>query len=891
MFKMFRFLSGIMVLSVALLMAGCSGSSSSGTTSSGSTSSSSSASGATVAATSLTVASKVSVVDPEPGQIGLSSVAASAIKVDFSSVSHLFHSLAASSLTPTADINTDQTQVSVTEMSTMALDNVNKILCMVNQSRYDAMVNQGNYIALVNEAPCDPAQSDASDAGQSAEDPTNSASVPVYMNWTINSSRADDNSPEVVKCWIHQPADGQNQSDAYIYADAVITGGTSSVNPYGLFTINYEVFPVTNGVVATTAHEIGTLEAVSDPTSSQVLLKYVDSQAQGGGNGGTQQQTQQISLSRQNGGTGGAGHVLMTQVSTQGTSTLEYNIAYDSSYFYRMQPNTSSPDPMCFNRTQFNDLAWSYNLYDMTGTRVNLNSGFPITFTLGGVQHQGYIGYWGLWTDNGASLSNGTTVNVQSFNNGNTTSSPYTIFASGGELQIHVRHLMTLGDLTSIPLSYFMQPPMSAATNTNQPVSAPSGTNYEVTWNGTNFIEIAQMPQNCNGNCTWASLPQPYQTLDLSNLPQGSLNLNSINGGGQFQVLLSNCTVTPQPSATAPVSGPTPTGTTPQPTPAPQPQPQPQPQVTVCDPPTNASQVIYYDQNLVYPGDTTVPTTLVGYQQTPIATASGVDPSNPFGNSNIMTAQTNTPTVYTFDTTRLMLDYNGYDVVMTANGTNATTQNGIMSGPLFDPNAVDISTGETYSTLLLCPWSTAQNPQVCGWQAQGVLPVYYTWETGPNNFNQFVTVSDPTGSMIKFDPPLNVNYTSNGTTYVLEYDGAGQLNGIPSECIDLNTGQEADCSLSNNSISIVWVPQFTIPESDNGIMTTLTNGNTEYYVRPLQVEQLMISVPSTNCASLATTDFSPYTLPDISIWVDPVAYNGAEPTVTSAPAVIGGVVQ
>ncbi|HYA86236.1 MAG TPA: hypothetical protein VEI57_04095 [Nitrospirota bacterium] len=893
MVKMLRFSSGLMVLILFLimLMTGCSGSSISatnnGSTSSiGSTSSSSSSGGSALAATSLTVASQVSVVDPELGQLGLSTIAASSIRVDFPSIARLFKSVARSSLTPTSDFNTDVTSVSVTDISTNALDNVNKILCMVSQSKYDAMLNKGNYLALVDNNLCDSSRSDASNAGSTVQDTTGASNVPLYSMWTISSSRVDDNSPEIVKCWIHQAADATTESPAQmIYADAVITEGTTSVNPYGIFTINFEVFPVSNGVVASTSAEKGILEAVRDTTTGKVLLKYVDTGEHGDGNGGTQQEIQKISLDRHDGGTGGAGHVLTTQISSQGTSTMEYDIAYDTTYFYRVVPNTSSPNPICLNRTVFNDCAWSYNLYDMTGTRVDLNSGFPITFTLDGVDHQGYIGYYGLWTDTGVNLSNGTSVNKVAYNNGNSSSVPYTIFESGGELQIHTRHLMTLGDLTNVPLSYFAMP-TTQPSGTNQPMSNPTGTNYEVYWDGANFVMFAQMPQMCSGNCTWANLPQPYPTIDFSSLHQGSINLNSTNNGGQFQVMLSNCTVTPQPGI---VTGITSTGTGTQPGPA----PTPQPEITVCDPPANASQVIYYDQNIVYPGDRTVPTTLVGYQQTPIATSSGVDPSNPYGtNNSMMSAQTNTPTVYTFDSTNLMLMYNGYDVVMTSTGTSNNNQFGVMSGPLFDPSAIDSATGLSYADLIMCDWSTAQNPQVCGWKAMGVLPVYYTWETGPNNFNQFITVKDGAGNFVKFDAPLYVNYVSGGTTYVLQYGGAGQLNGIPGQCIDLNTGTAADCAQSANSNSIIWVPQFTIPAaSSSGVPTVLTGGSNQYYVKPLQVQQMMTASPLSDCANLATTDFSQYVLPDASLWVDPVAFNGVEPTVTSAPAVIGGVVQ
>jgi len=90
---------------------------------------------------------------------------------------------------------------------------------------------------------------------------------------------------------------------------------------------------------------------------------------------------------------------------------------------------------------------------------------------------------------------------------------------------------------------------------------------------------------------------------------------------------------------------------------------------------------------------------------------------------------------------------------------------------------------------------------------------------------------------------------------------------------------------------IRWVPAFVIPISSGGILTTLTDGTNQYYVRPLEIEQRMSATSMTSCSTLSTTDFSGYVLPDSAIWTDPVAYNGSEPALTSAPAVIGGVVQ
>jgi hypothetical protein len=110
----------------------------------------------------------------------------------------------------------------------------------------------------------------------------------------------------------------------------------------------------------------------------------------------------------------------------------------------------------------------------------------------------------------------------------------------------------------------------------------------------------------------------------------------------------------------------------------------------------------------------------------------------------------------------------------------------------------------------------------------------------------------------------------------------------------MDTGADADCSTSGGSNSIRWVPQFTIPTLTGGNPTTVVDASdntTQYYVKPLQVEQRMKADTTAGACSFAPTDFSEYTLPDFSIWTDPVVANGTEPNVTEAPAVIGGVVQ
>jgi len=127
----------------------------------------------------------------------------------------------------------------------------------------------------------------------------------------------------------------------------------------------------------------------------------------------------------------------------------------------------------------------------------------------------------------------------------------------------------------------------------------------------------------------------------------------------------------------------------------------------------------------------------------------------------------------------------------------------------------------------------------------------------------------------------------DGATFMLDYSGFGNLNGIPGKCVDMDSGLEAQCQ---NDPKIRYVPAFVIPAATAGVLTEVTadttGGTATYYVKPLELEQRM-KKDDAGCTGLTTTS---YTLPDINTdWTDPAL--GSEPTVTTAPAVIGGVVQ
>ena len=111
-------------------------------------------------------------------------------------------------------------------------------------------------------------------------------------------------------------------------------------------------------------------------------------------------------------------------------------------------------------------------MYDSTGTRVAVNSGFPISATVSGTTYNGYIGYYGLWMPSEASISSGDTVQKMDFDNPDSAGTDYTARSYGRKLIKYTKKTITLGSIKNIPLNWW--------DNT-------AGYEKRLFWNGTNF--------------------------------------------------------------------------------------------------------------------------------------------------------------------------------------------------------------------------------------------------------------------------------------------------------------------------------------------------------------------------------------------------------------------
>lgn len=815
---------------------------------------------ATQGTVALTVTDRVSVVDAQP-QLS-SSIATRPLLMGIFQVT-------AADLAGT-DYEKDKTQVWVSERSAETFGIVNEILCMIGQTRYDVMMNQNDYIALIDMNTCSSDKADASSAGSESQNQSSSATMPQYESWTVNSSRANNDSDHIVKAWIHEKARPEHQDvEKIIYAKVSIQEAKSDTNPYGMFTIDFRAFPATDGVQQGTSPLFkGYLKTEKDPATGAILLKLASQDTQPSHSG-----TQQITLNRSADGSSGSGTVQESGSGTDDngfawTHELAFDIAYNAANFYRQgtlaDNGSSSTQTVCLNRTSFDESAWRYGLYKADGSRLNRNSGFSINTSQDGTGAHGWVGYWGLWIDNNGTISNNATVYKYEYGPGGATPTPYTVFLSDGKLKKHSRKMLTLADVKGIPLEYGE---WDSVTQT--------GTQFRVVWNGTVFNKVAQMP-NCTGNCTWQNMTET--PIDIAHLQWNELNFWSQSLGGQTRVKLGSAS-TPCTFVSSTTG----------------------PGWTDCSatPPVNTTPVVFYKEDLVYPGDAAVPASLMCYDNCPqVSSAAGIDiDSNGnyayYPSWNPQTGQSQSHT-YTYDSNSMSLKDGAYSVITTT--TTQQNQWGVNTGALIDAATPNLA------SLLDCNWDNdndpATQPQTCGWKAWSELPVFYTWETGPNNWNKFTGLIDPaTGAFLTFEAPLQVKYVHHklnspvdGATFMMEYNGFGNLNGIPGKCVDLDTGAEADCSMSNGSSSIRWVPAFTIPMTQaDGSLTTVRDetAGADYFVKPLEMEQRMMKEPDlTTCSSVLT--LQSYVLPPLT-FSDPAI--GAEPNVTTAPAVIGGVVQ
>jgi hypothetical protein len=439
----------------------------------------------------------------------------------------------------------------------------------------------------------------------------------------------------------------------------------------------------------------------------------------------------------------------------------------------------------------------------------------------------------------GVTLNDGDTVTRFSYENNQASQGDYTLVKKEGRLKKLTRNATTLEGIKNVPFYYWSD-----------------GGNKELKWNGTNLVITGTVSNN--GTVTPQN-PQIFNPGTAWNISGWSQSL-----GGQVTIVTRNSN-----GAVVPL--------------------------------TSSTVVTYLTESVLSPGGTGWPTNLYcvnGCPTTGAAFINGLNnQGNPyaditvasFGGTTTQSSQWNwnpVPTAnvlsYTANATTGLLTSGANSVAWTSSSAPSNLQfsNGFSSGRMVDGDGLATlrcdSGGGSSATDHYCP-NRLDN-----------VATTYVWETGSNSWNKFSGLKSG-GTYVNFDPPLPVTYTVpstvtafSGANLVLQYNGFGDLQGIPGKCINPVTNEEVQCA-NNNSTR--WVAAFTIPEG-----AAVTSGGTTYYVKPLEQELRLTKVNSALCSGLSLPTIADASLPGLSGWTDPTS-NGPVPTVTGAPRVIHGVIQ
>lgn len=731
---------------------------------------------------------------------------------------------------------TDSQHSFVQDQTSEGIGQVNMIACFMSAMRPDAMVNRDDYLALVDEKKCDANNRDsASNSGAS----NSGANASQYMTATVNSARASNDEPMIVKTWV---TENTEQGGMTIYVHTSASQAPTASNPYGEFRMDF---------CGRADGGNGCLFGGFIDASDNGLAFYQNESE------GTNTKTVALTLNANN-TTAGSGRMSIQMSGEEGSLSTDYMFAYNASYFRRSDGGSDQ----CFSRdatdadTGFS--VWRYGLYDAdTGARVTRNSGFPIQYTSGGTTHHGYMGYWGLWLPQEvmSNITSGATVRKVDYGSSGASTASYTLLKAGGKLTKHTKGVKTLAAIDQIRFVFWA----SAGSGPAGLAGYTAGASYEAYWDEANRRFVISGVQSCGENgCNLASLAEVATSNAYwsSNYPFGLFGWSQALGGELF-VAVGELQDDGANSGSVSVS--------------------------------------YRTQDLVYPSQYAGIGELHCVADCP--TAAGISSllagsaPTPFGSTAGNYAPTAAGSLITYTLQAAsgnLKDGTAADVTTSSAALVGQYRFGIRSGKLFPASqagTVDAADGSDDGS----------------YHASGIdsLETYYIWETGPNAWNQFSALKDSNGDFITFDPPLQVSFTVPagaaygayaGRTLTLQYNGFGDLFGIPGKCVSLVTNEAVSCDTANAR----YVPEFIIPFDQTA--GRVTNGSTNYLVKWLDREIRLAKKQVSDCVAAGLTLPTGVGLPTSAELQDPsdvssTTYIGLKPTVTDAPRVIHGEVK
>lgn len=379
------------------------------------------------------------------------------------------------------DAGTDYTNAitkSFTEESTLQpINTVNMILDIISQTKASEFVNKGPYKALIK---------DKEQSGQvQGAGASSNKNIEKLMQMNIIVTRKSNDDPMIIKFWIDENDDPSREQRIIGFIE--VEKGVSAEYPYGKLLMNFSGYSINSDKSTNFDSKVmgGVISTDKGAHEGQAIVDYKNLMTE---NGNQYPELLKLVLNvnatdAQNNGTKGdetgeekGRGVAFSKAIEHGQSPAlkAYKLALSNRY-YKIQE--VSKDDSAVNigseitkdKQSLSHKIFRYGLYEETsGNEVKLNSGYPIVKvnSTTGEEYHGYIGYWGLWTENNK-IANGDTVYKEE---DRARSTAYTIVQGPGKLKKFTKSSTTMNKLNGTKMYYW--------NNSNN-------TQYIITWDSS----------------------------------------------------------------------------------------------------------------------------------------------------------------------------------------------------------------------------------------------------------------------------------------------------------------------------------------------------------------------------------------------------------------------
>jgi len=174
------------------------------------------------------------------------------------------------------------------------------------------------------------------------------------------------------------------------------------------------------------------------------------------------------------------------------------------------------------------------------------------------------------------------------------------------------------------------------------------------------------------------------------------------------------------------------------------------------------------------------------------------------------------------------------------------------------PEGLNVPEGSNFSFgYHMMPLITNENITIESWWQAHDETIYYSWQTGNDEWQHFTTLVDSDGNYVVFDPPLRMTYTHSNTNDANWSSGDPDVpNNGRRFNIDYD-GFEVQIPWEYNPDENNWTPMFNLADG-----TVLTSGNTNYVVKGIEealIMQELETIPA-EADSLVVVEIDPPTL-------------------------------